>query len=101
MGLAATAEEETAPLKLDAPAAYINVGLRLHARYVQYGNMTVPRNNMMVNRMDWNPKEDVTLFQALLVVLSYGEPDPKLQALLEEQLLLREQIVNENTQTVH
>lgn len=50
--------------------------------------------------MSWNPEEDRKLFEALLVVMSYGEPDPELQALFKEQLRLREQMVAE-AETVH
>ena len=45
--------------------------------------------------MDWNPEEDRKLFETLLTVASYGEPDPELTALLKEQLALREQLVEE------
>jgi hypothetical protein len=51
--------------------------------------------------MAWSPEEDRKLFEALLVVISYGKPDPKLESLFEEQLRLREQIVDEKNQTVH
>jgi hypothetical protein len=51
--------------------------------------------------MAWNPEEDRKLFEALLVVVSYGQPNPKLQSLFEEQLRLREQMVAEQDRTVH
>ena len=51
--------------------------------------------------MDRNPEDDRKLFEALLTVVSYGDPDPETTALLKEQLALREQMVQELEPTVH
>jgi hypothetical protein len=51
--------------------------------------------------MKWSPEEDRELFEALLVVASYGEPDPWLTALLEEQLRLRQATVAERDVALH
>ena len=51
--------------------------------------------------MAWSPEEDRKLYEALLIVISYGQPNPKLQSLFEEQLRLREQMVDEQDQALH
>ena len=51
--------------------------------------------------MAWSPEEDRKLFEALLVVVRDVRPDPKLEWLFEEQLRLREQMVDEQDQASH